>query len=90
MVFPWAFLMNKTFDVIVIGLGCMGSSATMQLAMRGQKVLGLEQFEPFHELGSSHGSTRAIRLAYYEHPSYVPLLKGSIYSFQNRLVYLYF
>lgn len=87
MEFPWAFLMNKTFDVIVIGLGCMGSSATMQLSMRGQKVLGLEQFEPFHELGSSHGSTRAIRLSYYEHPSYVPLLKRA-YDIWHELEWL--
>jgi len=59
----------------------------MQLAMRGQKVLGLEQFEPFHELGSSHGSTRAIRLAYYEHPSYVPLLKRA-YEIWHELEWL--
>src|SRR5438034_86492 len=62
------------YDVIVVGLGAMGSAALYQLARRGQRVLGLEAFEPGHRLGSSHGESRVIRLAYYEHPSYVPLL----------------
>jgi sarcosine oxidase len=53
----------------------MGSAATWQLARRGQKVLGLEQFDIPHSSGSSHGVNRIIRLAYYEDPSYVPLLK---------------
>jgi sarcosine oxidase len=62
------------FDVIVVGLGAMGSAAAAQLAARGQRVLGLEQFDLLHEKGSSHGASRVIRLAYFEHPSYVPLL----------------
>src|SRR5438034_11053061 len=62
------------YDVIVVGLGAMGSAALYQLARRGQRVLGLEAFEPGHRLGSSHGESRVIRLAYYEHPNYVPLL----------------
>src|SRR5919199_5783138 len=53
----------------------MGSSASFQLARRGQRVLGLEAFEAGHTFGSSHGESRIIRLAYYEHPSYVPLLR---------------
>src|SRR4051812_50227107 len=53
----------------------MGSAACMQLAQRGAKVLGLEQFDIPHALGSSHGYSRMIRLAYYEHPDYVPLLR---------------
>jgi sarcosine oxidase len=53
----------------------MGSAALYHLARRGQRVLGLERFDIPHELGSSHGVTRIIRLAYYEHPSYVPLLR---------------
>ncbi|MSR30843.1 MAG: N-methyl-L-tryptophan oxidase [Gemmataceae bacterium] len=65
----------ESFDAVVIGLGAMGSSASMFLSRRGLKVLGLEQFTQGHELGSSHGSSRAIRLAYYEHPSYVGLLQ---------------
>lgn len=63
-----------TFDVIVIGLGGMGSAAAAHLAARGRRVLGLEQFQPAHARGSSHGRSRVIRLAYFEHPSYVPLL----------------
>src|SRR6187431_689682 len=55
----------------------MGSAAAFHLARRGRRVLGLEQFEMLHELGSSHGLTRIIRLAYHEHPAYVPLLRRS-------------
>jgi sarcosine oxidase len=67
--------MPRTFDVIVVGLGAMGSAAAQQLASRGVRVLGLEQFDIPHALGSSHGSSRMIRLAYYEHADYVPLLR---------------
>lgn len=52
----------------------MGSATAWQLARRGRRVLGLEQFTPAHDRGSSHGRTRVIRQAYFEHPSYVPLL----------------
>jgi sarcosine oxidase len=55
----------------------MGSAAAYQLAARGARVLGIEAFTPAHELGSSGGLTRIIRLAYFEHPSYVPLLKAA-------------
>lgn len=65
--------MNQ-FDTIVVGMGCMGSATAYQLARRGLKVLGLEKYNLVHEMGSSHGLNRIIRLAYYEHPSYVPLL----------------
>lgn len=65
---------SKHFDVIVIGVGGMGSATVYELAKRGKKVLGLEQFDIPHKMGSSHGLTRIIRLAYMEHPSYVPLL----------------
>ncbi len=65
------------YDAIVVGLGGMGSAAAFHLARRGQRVLGFEQFAVGHELGSSHGLTRIIRLAYHEHPSYVPLLRRS-------------
>src|SRR5262245_14572293 len=63
------------YDVIVIGVGGMGSATVYHLARRGRKVLGLEHFNIPHEMGSSHGITRIIRLAYYEHPSYYPLLR---------------
>ena len=65
------------FQVIVIGLGAMGSATCWQLARRGVKVLGLERFDIPHAMGSSHGFSRMTRLAYYEHPDYVPLLKSA-------------
>lgn len=63
------------FDVAVIGLGAMGSAALFHLARRGLKAIGLERFQPGHDKGSSHGESRAIRLGYFEHPSYVPLAR---------------
>jgi len=63
------------WDVIIVGAGAMGSAAAYHLAKRGKRVLVLEQFGIGHERGSSHGLTRIIRLAYFEHPSYVPLLR---------------
>ena len=65
------------FDVVVVGLGAMGSSALYQIARRGVRVAGIERFEPGHDKGSSHGETRIIRLSYFEHYSYVPLLRRS-------------
>ncbi|HKT12586.1 MAG TPA: N-methyl-L-tryptophan oxidase [Terriglobia bacterium] len=62
------------FDAIVVGMGGMGSATAYQLARRGLKVLGLEKHNLLHDQGSSHGLTRIIRLPYFEHPSYVPLL----------------
>jgi sarcosine oxidase len=61
-------------DAIVLGLGGMGSAAAFHLAARGGRVLALDAFEPPHDRGSSHGATRVIRQAYFEHPAYVPLL----------------
>src|SRR5262245_7433320 len=62
----------------------MGSAAAQHLAERGQRVLGLEQFTIGHDRGSSHGASRIIRLAYFEHPSYVPLLVRA-YELWRRL-----
>jgi sarcosine oxidase len=62
-------------DVIVLGTGGVGSAAMYHLARRGVRVLGLDRFAGGHDRGSSHGDTRIIRLAYYEHPDYVPLLR---------------
>jgi sarcosine oxidase len=67
----------ERFDVVVIGLGSMGSAAIYEIANRGLRVLGLEQFHVNHSYGSSHGITRVIRRAYFEHPSYVPLANRS-------------
>jgi sarcosine oxidase len=66
---------STTYDVIVAGVGGMGSAAVYELARRGRRVLGLERFDIPHDLGSSHGVNRIIRLAYWEHPAYVPLLR---------------
>jgi len=63
------------YDVIVVGVGSMGSAACAHLARRGLKTLGLERYDIPNAMGSHHGFTRIIRLAYYEHPSYVPLLR---------------
>lgn len=67
--------MPSVFDVIVVGVGGMGSAAAYHLAARGQRVLALERHELAHTFGSSHGLSRIIRLAYFEDPSYVPLLR---------------
>ena len=72
------------FDAIVVGLGGMGSATLYHLARRGLHVLGLEQFSIPHVFGSSHGLTRIIRLAYFESPKYVPLLRRS-YELWNEL-----
>ena len=79
-----SYLGVPQFDVIVVGLGGMGSAAAAHAASRGQRVLGIEQFQPAHDHGSSHGRSRVIRLAYFEHPAYVPLLRRS-YELWRRL-----
>ena len=65
----------SAYDVIVLGIGGMGSATVYHLARRRRKVLGLERFSLAHDQGSSHGVNRIIRLAYAEHPSYVPLVR---------------
>jgi monomeric sarcosine oxidase len=65
------------YDVIVLGAGGVGSAAMFHLARRGARVLGIDFQRPPHSLGSSHGHTRVIRQAYFEHPDYVPLLRES-------------
>src|ERR1700692_2753834 len=62
------------YDVIVLGLGAMGSAAAQHRAERGKRVLGIEQFNSPHNLGSSHGGSRMIRQAYWESPDYIPLV----------------
>jgi len=66
---------TTSFDVIVLGVGSMGSATCYYLAKRGYKVLGLEQFDIAHEFGSHTGQSRIIRKAYFEHPDYVPLMQ---------------
>jgi sarcosine oxidase len=66
---------SETYDVIVVGLGAMGSATAYHLARRGCRILGLDQYPPGHTFGSSHGESRIIRELYYEHPLYVPMVK---------------
>jgi sarcosine oxidase len=68
---------NRQFDVIVVGLGAMGSAASYQLARRGARVLGLDRYAPPHAFGSSHGESRITRLALGEGAAYVPLATRS-------------
>src|SRR5258706_1142657 len=71
------------YDVIVAGLGAMGSAAAYHLAASGKRVLGLDRFRPPHDFGSSHGRTRIIREAYFEHPLYVPLVQRAYELWAN-------
>ncbi|MFG0332479.1 MAG: N-methyl-L-tryptophan oxidase [Maioricimonas sp. JB049] len=67
----------ETYDCIVIGVGGIGSACLYHLSRRGLRVLGLEQFDVPTDRGSSHGASRVIRQAYFEHPDYVPLLRNA-------------
>lgn len=66
---------NSVYDVLIAGLGAMGSATATELARRGVGVLGLDRYAPPHALGSSHGGSRIIREAYFEHPLYVPMVQ---------------
>jgi sarcosine oxidase len=63
------------YETIIVGLGAMGSAALYQLARRGVRVAGFDRHAPPHPFGSTHGHSRIIREAYYEHPLYVPLVR---------------
>ncbi len=71
-----------SWDAIVVGLGAMGAASVAELARRGRRVLGLEQFALPHARGSSQGGTRIIREAYFEHPLYVPLVQRAYARWQ--------
>jgi sarcosine oxidase len=75
--------MNREFDAIVLGLGAMGSASLYQLAKRGAKVLGIDQFSPPHTLGSTHGDTRITRQAIGEGEYYTPLSLRSYELFRE-------
>ncbi len=81
------------YDAIVVGLGAMGSAVAFEVAKRGQRVLGIDRFEPPHTLGSTHGKSRIIREAYFEDPGYVPLVArafekwGEIESLSGRRIF---
>lgn len=74
---------GKNFDVIVLGVGSMGSATCYFLAQRGYRVLGIEQFDIPHEFGSHLGQSRIIRKAYAEHPDYVPLLERAYRNWKS-------
>lgn len=74
----------QVYDAIVVGTGGVGSAALRELARHGQRVLGIDRFNPPHDRGSSHGETRIIRQAYFEHPDYVPLARRS-YELWSKL-----
>ncbi|MGH1365637.1 MAG: N-methyl-L-tryptophan oxidase [Calditrichia bacterium] len=69
--------MQHSYDILVLGLGGMGSAIAYELSKRGVSVGGVEQFEPLHNKGGTHGESRIIRKAYPEKPDYVPLLNRS-------------
>ena len=73
-----------SFDAAIIGLGVMGSAALAALVRRGRRVIGIDRFAPGHDRGSSHGATRVIRLGYFEHPSYVPLVRAAYALWRER------
>ncbi|MFO0808207.1 MAG: N-methyl-L-tryptophan oxidase [Gemmataceae bacterium] len=78
----------RMYDAIILGTGGMGSAAAAELARRGRRVLALEWFPLVHAFGSSHGHTRVIRTAYYEHPAYVPLCRRAFdlwYGLEQRV-----
>ncbi|MEQ1649526.1 MAG: N-methyl-L-tryptophan oxidase [Hyphomicrobiaceae bacterium] len=75
--------MSNTYDTIVCGIGGMGSATLYELAKRGQRVLGLERFDLGHAMGSSHGHTRIIRIAYFEGSHYVPIVKRAHHLWQQ-------
>ena len=75
--------MNNEYDVILVGVGSMGSATCYYLAKSGLKVLGLEQFSLPHEQGSHTGESRLVRMAYFENPDYVPLLKRAYHNWEH-------
>jgi sarcosine oxidase len=77
-------MVRRHFEVVIVGLGAMGSAALYHLSKSGVPVLGLEQFKSPHALGSSHGETRVIREAYFEDPIYVPVVQRA-YELWERL-----
>lgn len=72
---PYLHAVPNSYDLIIAGLGAMGSATAYHAAKRGHRVLGLDRFAPPHNFGSSHGKSRIIREAIFEHPAYVPLVR---------------
>jgi sarcosine oxidase len=74
---------TRSYDVAVAGLGAMGSAIACQLARSGARVVGLDRFRPPHAQGSTHGGSRIIREAYFEHPLYVPFAQRAIAAWRE-------
>ena len=74
--------MDTHYDAIVIGLGAMGSATLYHLARRGQRALGIEQFAPGHNQGSTHGPHRLIRSSTFSDDGYVPLAARALQLWQ--------
>jgi sarcosine oxidase len=68
---------NHSADVIVVGLGAMGSAVLCQLARRGNSVIGIDRFDPPHARGSSHGESRITRVSISEGARYIPFVRRS-------------
>ena len=68
---------ERQFDLIIVGLGAVGSAALMHAARAGMRVLGIDRFDPPHQFGSSHAETRITRLAVGEGPQYLPFVARS-------------
>lgn len=77
----------ERYDAIVLGIGGIGSAALYHAAKHGARVLGVDRFRPPHDRGSTHGQTRVIRQAYFEHPAYVPLLRESYSLWHDLEIY---
>jgi len=75
---------NSTADILVVGLGAVGSAALYQAAKLGARVIGIDRFHPPHEQGSSHGETRITRQAIGEGREYVPLVLRSNQNLRRR------
>lgn len=75
--------MINEYDVIIIGVGAMGSATAYHLAQQNKKVLGIDRFTPPHTMGSSHGQTRIIREAYFEGPQYVPIIQRAYCNWEK-------
>lgn len=75
--------MNKIYDLIIIGCGGIGSATLYKAACAGLTTLCIEQYEKGHQKGGTHGETRAFRKAYYDNPSYIPLLKKAYLDWKN-------
>src|SRR5688500_8373348 len=75
--------MARKYDVIVVGLGAMGSASAYALAARALRVLGLDRHQPPPRHRSHHGESRSIRKAYYEHPAYAPLLERAFAAWRE-------